>query len=259
MTNEVHEQETRVTDVDQRDIASKRKKKRWTWILGGAVLAGIVGWFAIPWVYINFIKEPAPKRLTFENVDAERANESQAPSDANSVALVTAQVWTVVAPSQAGYRVEEVIAGQKTTAVGRTTTVDGSVTLDLTQISAAEVNVDLASVKSDEPRRDSQFQTRIMDVENFPVASFVLSKPIDLPGAPSATAQKVSAAGTLSLRGVDKEVVADIEFRLRDGKAEITGSIPIVFADFEIPNPSIGPVETEDRGLLEFSLSLKAA
>ena len=36
----------------------------------------------------------------------------------------------------------------------------------------------------------------------------------------------------------------------------ILGSIPVVFADHEIANPSFGGITTEDEGLLEFVLVL---
>jgi hypothetical protein len=34
----------------------------------------------------------------------------------------------------------------------------------------------------------------------------------------------------------------------------VVGQIPIVFADYNIPNPSFGPASTDDNGILEFSL-----
>ena len=37
----------------------------------------------------------------------------------------------------------------------------------------------------------------------------------------------------------------------------VTGSIPIVFADYNIDNPSGGPAQTEDNGLLEFALNFE--
>jgi hypothetical protein len=36
---------------------------------------------------------------------------------------------------------------------------------------------------------------------------------------------------------------------------QVVGSIPITFSDWNIPNPSFGPVSTEDKGVLEFALN----
>jgi hypothetical protein len=37
---------------------------------------------------------------------------------------------------------------------------------------------------------------------------------------------------------------------------QVTGSIPITFADWNISNPSFGPAQTVDHGVLEFLLDL---
>ncbi|MBA3606488.1 MAG: YceI family protein [Acidimicrobiia bacterium] len=60
---------------------------------------------------------------------------------------------------------------------------------------------------SDENRRDIQFRGRIMDVEQFPGATFTLTAPIKF-GAVPATAQPVtaSATGDLTLHGVTRSV-----------------------------------------------------
>jgi hypothetical protein len=36
----------------------------------------------------------------------------------------------------------------------------------------------------------------------------------------------------------------------------VNGSIPVVFADYGISNPSGGPATTEDHGILEFLVKL---
>ena len=58
----------------------------------------------------------------------------------------------------------------------------------------------------------------------------------------------------MTLHGVTKPVTFDLEATIRDGKVGIVGSIPILFADFNIPNPSIATIKTDDNGLLEFVL-----
>jgi len=39
----------------------------------------------------------------------------------------------------------------------------------------------------------------------------------------------------------------------------VAGSIPITFADWNIANPSFGPVSTDDNGVLEFALNFGRA
>jgi polyisoprenoid-binding protein YceI len=237
-----------------------RKRRRIWWLLGGAVVLFATGMLAVPYVYIHFIAEKAPPPLSFSDRDA--AVDATAPALAPNVSSAggsVAEQWSVVAPSTAGYRVNESIAGQKLVAVGRTTSVDGGLTRSGGQVTSVEVNVDLASVASDEARRDQQFRTRIMDVENFPVASFTTQQPISLPNQSGDQSGTIKVQGTLSMRGVEKEVTVDMKVQQNGSSVEVVGSIPIVFADFEIPNPSIGPVSTEDNGLIEFSVTFKKA
>jgi len=40
---------------------------------------------------------------------------------------------------------------------------------------------------------------------------------------------------------------------------QVSGSIPITFADWSIPNPSFGPVTTQDHGTLEFLVNFAKA
>ena len=167
--------------------------------------------------------------------------------------------WTVDATGDiyVGYRVEEVLAGVNTTATGRTTQVTGSATFDGSTLSAAEFTADVASIKSDQSRRDDQFTGRIMQADQFPTASFVLTQPVTLAAVPAeAEVVDLSATGDLTLHGVTKSVTFDLQGFVAGGKMTVTGAIPILFADYAIEDPSIGPVATENNGLLEFLLVL---
>ena len=80
-----------------------------------------------------------------------------------------------------------------------------------TTVSKADFTVGLATVKSDEDRRDNQFQGRIMDVADVPTATFTLTQPIELPSIPRRTKRSRSpATGDLTLRGVTKPVTFEL-------------------------------------------------
>lgn len=163
--------------------------------------------------------------------------------------------WNIAAESEVGYRVEEVINGLDKTANGRTTAVTGSITIDGTSVSAGEFSVDMATMDSGESRRDGQFRGRIMAVDQFPTATFTLTAPIEFGEIPAeggtVTAQ---ATGDLTLHGVTKSVTFEVQATFKNGLIGVLGQIPVVFADYEIPNPSFASVTTEDHGLLEFVL-----
>ena len=200
-----------------------------------------------PWVYINLIKEDAPDALTLEPAVTTTAGEVQQPTNA------TDGEWAVVAESVVGYRVKEILFGQDTEGVGRTSAVTGSLVIANNEVTSAEFSVDMTSLKSDSSRRDRQVNDRILDTATYPTATFALNEPIALtPEALAGSDLTVNTTGTLTLRGVTNSVPVTLVARLVDNVIEVNGTIKIVFAEWQIPDPSISAIVVEDRGLLEF-------
>ena len=174
---------------------------------------------------------------------------------AETVASVTGEAWEITDASELGYRVKEILFGVDTEGVGRTNQITGSLVIAGTQVTDAEFIVDVASIQSDESRRDNQFRGRIMSTDEFPTAMFTLTEPIELgTEAVEGATVDTTATGELTLRGVTNPVTFDVSARLENGKIGVLGDIPVVFADYSIANPSSGGISTEDNGLLEFVL-----
>ncbi len=163
--------------------------------------------------------------------------------------------WSITSGSQVGYRVNEILFGQSNVAAGRTSSLTGSVTLAGTTVSKGTFSVDMTTVTSDKQRRDNQFNGRIMDTPSYPTATFTLSSPIVLSSIPAVGVQSsTQATGVLTMHGTSKSVTFTVTGQRTASGIEVTGSIPIVFANWNIPNPSFGPVSTDDHGVLEFLL-----
>ncbi len=216
-----------------------------------------------PFVYIHFIEGPAPKKLGFDSITTTTA---KSPAKSTTTATTTAAgepssapldgPWKIAAGSVVGYRVKEVLFGQSTTAVGRTSAVTGSLELTGTSVPSASFSVDLTKVKSDQGNRDSQFRGRIMDTSQFPTATFKLTAPITLASIPADKVPATTkATGDLTLHGTTKSVTFDVGAQRNGDKIEVTGSIPVTFADYGIDNPSGGPASVGDTGTLEFALA----
>ena len=62
-----------------------------------------------------------------------------------------------------------------------------------------------------------------------------------------------------TILGVAAVAVLVVTGRYTGTQIQVAGSIPVPFADWSISNPSFGPVETEDHGVLEFSLVFQHA
>jgi hypothetical protein len=51
---------------------------------------------------------------------------------------------------------------------------------------------------------------------------------------------------------VKRPVTVDVTARRAGGTIAVNGTIPVVFADYGIPDPSFGPAQVEDHGEIEF-------
>ncbi len=229
------------------------------------VLAVVVATVAVvtggTWAYIELVRDDPPNRLTVDSGDRAPGTSADAGgAEQGSGAAAVDGVWRVTSGSQAGYRVKEVLFGQDAEAVGRTDRVNGQFEVRGISVTAGSFTVDMATVTSDETRRDNQFRGRIMDVARHPTATFRLAEPIRLPSVtPEGQETIVRAVGDLTLRGTTKRVSLDLQAKRSGTTIQVAGRVPIVFEEWGILNPSFGPARTEDRGELEFRLGFERA
>jgi polyisoprenoid-binding protein YceI len=262
-----------VTDDDEQSAsASWTRFIKWV-VLGVVVLVALV--YGAIFFYANVIND-SPDALDEGDLGAALVDDTTAPTaddataptapdgtsaDAPAGSSATTAAgsfdgqWVATDGSEFGYRVEEVLAGVNTTAVGRSNEIDGSLTIDGTTATAVDVEVQVDTIESDDSRRNGQFTGRIMSTDEFPTATFSLTEPIEFGSIPTGDETiTATATGDLTLRGVTNQVTFDVTARTTGGRIGVLGSIPVVFADYGIDNPSNGIVTTEDHGLVEFVL-----
>jgi len=226
------------------------------WIIAGVVVVVVLA-VAGPYVFIHFIEGPAPAKLVLPKGQGTAAGSG--PSGATVDLSKLDGTWNVGAGSVAGYRVGEVLIGQNSTAVGRTTELWGSLTLAGKAVTKASFTVNMASVVSDQSEMNAQFDGRIMDVSDYPTAKFVLTGPISLTsGLVTGSSKKYTATGTLNMHGVTKSVTFPVSVEVTSASAVyVLADVPIVFASWDISNPSVGGfVTTNSTGTLEVLLHL---
>ena len=231
------------------------------------VVAAVVVLGGIATVYYVYFYDQADEEFSQADVD-DRLDQVTVPGSSEGTATDDSTggtsapagdgvdgTWAIAAESEVGYRVNEVINGLDKIANGRTTSVIGSLTIAGTVVSEGGFTVDMASIESGESRRDGQFRTRIMSVDEFPTATFTLTAPIDFGEIPAEGGTVTAeATGDLTLHGVTKTVTFEVQATFKNGLIGVLGQIPVVFAEYEIPNPSFASITTEDHGLLEFVL-----
>jgi len=162
--------------------------------------------------------------------------------------------------SWAGYRVQEQLVGVGgTTAVGRTPDITGDITLAGTQLSAANLTVDLTTLVSDQSMRDGQLSHQGVETDQFPKATFVLTQPIELGHIPAQGEEvAVTATGDLTIHGVTKSVQVPLKAVLTQDVIGVSGSLTFTWEDFGMQQPSSQRVVSlADDVTMEFQIFLR--
>ncbi|MGH3422882.1 MAG: YceI family protein, partial [Streptosporangiaceae bacterium] len=228
-------------------MVSSRGPWRWLrWVIGAAVVIIVLA-VAGPFVYFHLIEgnSPAPLSLkpsasapgTSAPGTSASGTQSASPVSSQGASGSVAGSWAVGSGSRVGYRVKEILAGQSHTAVGRSSSVTGSMAIKGSTVKTAGFTVKMATIHTDSAQRDSQFDGRIMDVATYPDGTFALTKPISLaPLAAAGTIRTYSATGNLTLHGQTRPVTFPLKAERTASTIEVQGSIPVLFSKWGIPN-----------------------
>lgn len=155
-----------------------------------------------------------------------------------------------------GFRVEEELSSiGSTTAVGRTPEVSGTLVVDGTSITEVTVEADMASITTNDSRRDDRVQSALNTSTN-PTATFVLTEPITLDDAAFAGEPvSLDANGELTINGVTQPVTFPLQAQLVEQTIVVVGSLDVTFADYDVEVPSAPiVVSAEDHGPIELQL-----
>nr|WP_233613995.1 YceI family protein [Leucobacter edaphi] len=227
-------------------------------IVTGAAVLAVVAAAAIagPLIYRDLVAGQAASAPTLSAKEGVLGG--SAVGDALEPSAVAGE-WTVSEGSEAGYRVNEVLNGTDVTVTGRTSDVRGTFTIseDGKTLSAARIEVDVASIQTDSSSRDSYFRDNALRTAEHPTATFTLTKPVTLAETPkSGDAVQATAVGDLSIAGTTRSVEAAVQVQSDGSTGQLAGSIPITFADFGVEAPDLGFVKVEPKGAVEFQLNV---
>ncbi len=193
---------------------------------------------------------------------------SASPSaSAAAVSSSLAGTWTVTTGSLAGYRVQELFAGEtsKHLAVARTSSVSGGLTVtgdaNGYQVSSIKLSADLTSLHSVDQvvgrnvtQRDGVV-SRQLSVQQFPTATFIASA-ASVPGPITTSQVDVTVAGKLTIHGVTKDVTATAKAQVIGGKIEIAGTMTINMTDYGVSPPQVPFTTVDPTATIEFDVYL---
>ena len=127
------------------------------------------------------------------------------PAFGSLACLALATSFAIVEPSEAGYRVRERLAGLRLASdtTGATSAVRGrfEFAADGTLVAGSLATVELATLVSDQPRRDAYVREVVFDTEQFPQAVFRPRRVDGVPWPPPVRGEfDVAIEGELMLR-----------------------------------------------------------
>jgi polyisoprenoid-binding protein YceI len=228
--------------------------RRWRrWLIGGVVAVAVLG-VGGPFVYTRLVESNNPPPLSLPAPGSAPASApGPAPAPAPSASLDG--TWKVTSGSQAGYRVNQNVAGQSATTVGRTRAVTGSATVSGGQLTAGTVSVNLAKLVTNEAERDEHVRDGILETDQFPTAVFTLTQPAPLGATTPGQVTQVPAVGKLTIHGVTKPATVNLAVRQSGTTLSVQGTTKITLADYGIEPPTT----IQPTGQIEFLLQLSQA
>lgn len=235
--------------ADRRGGISRRTK----WLAAGVVAVVVVAAAGYAIFALQSSGGPAPVSLGSLSPGA------IASGAIDSTDTRTSGTWTVDgSQSFVGYRVREKLAflPAPSDAVGRTSAVTGTMSIDGNAVTAVRMSADLTRLKSDEARRDEHMADMGLETDRFPTATFTLTSPITFDHKPKqGEAVKALAAGDFTLHGVTKRITIPIQARSDGTTIEVVTSFPVLFSDYSITPPDFGGfVTVQDNGTVEMKL-----
>lgn len=232
------------------------KKKTWVWIAAGIVVVGAVTAFTL-------LNNSLGNNVEIESVipaqEQGTNNSGTAATDtAATGAAVTAEqlngAWNIADTSKVYWSV--------TTSRETVNFVDPSVqgtwnvNLDDTAAMTGEGSIEMSALDSGNEQRDEHVKAAdYLNAAEFPQATFVVSSFSELPAEwTEGTAVPVQMQGTLTVKGIDKEVTFDSQVVYSGGQLMLSGTTTVTFADFGLTNPHSIVLDTEND--LEVRLEL---
>lgn len=155
-----------------------------------------------------------------------------------------------------GFRIDEELSGLGAVeAVGRIPAVEGTLTLDGGTLSAASFSADVATLTTDDGRRDRRARAAF----GTETVAFELTDPLTLDGVPSVgTPVSATATGVLTVNGVEATYDVPLDAVLSEsGVLVVTGSFEVLLSDHDVVAPSAPIVlSVADTATVEFQLLL---
>lgn len=166
--------------------------------------------------------------------------------------------------NEARYIVNEQLAGRplRNDAIGTTSAVTGALVLDRKGKfvpDSSSLSIDLASLQTDQARRDNFVRQRTLQVDQYPTA---VLQPRELRGLPwplpASGEHRFQLAGDLTLHGVTRPTLWEVTATFAGGSITGTARTHFKFADYHLDTPRLAFIlSVQDSIRLEYDFAFE--
>lgn len=160
--------------------------------------------------------------------------------------------------TSAGFSFFEILPGERKITSGSTRNVDGDVVIESGAVTSGEVTVDMATVATDNDRRDANVRRTILNTDQYPKATFHLTEPSAINGLPDdGSVGTVTLTGELTIRGVTNTITHDFEAARTGDRIVVAGDVPIRRSDYGVETPDLVAAKVAEEGEINIRLNLE--
>ncbi|RXZ82321.1 YceI family protein [Paenibacillaceae bacterium] len=236
------------------------KNKKWIMAGAGALILVGAGGYAMLNSYLGN-KVEITQVIPAKNIAAGESGASSVESgDAKSQTFAGQKLngeWHITRDSKVYFSVTT----SKETVNFENNAVTGSWTINLDDPSGmiGTGSVELGQINSGNNQRDDHIKSAdFFDIEQHPQAAFKASSFEGLPAEwQEGTAYDFIMPGSLTVRGVDKDVTFAGKAMYQDNQLKLSGTTTVTFQDFGMENPHSVLVSTENDIAVQLELVLK--
>ena len=148
-------------------------------------------------------------------------------------------------------------SGSQASTSASTRGVTGFATIDEGTLTAGEITVDMQHLSSDSDKRDSSVRRRIFHTDEYPEATFKVTRPADVSGVPEdGTVGSVELTGELTIHGKTNDITQEFDVARSGDHLIVAGDIPINRLDYGVETPELVAAKIAEEGEVNVRINM---
>ncbi|MFD5868714.1 YceI family protein [Corynebacterium sp. NPDC060344] len=159
-----------------------------------------------------------------------------------------------------GYTFNELLPGSNRTTSGSTREVTGTFEIADDTLRSGRIVVDMATLTSDDMKRDNNVRDTIFTADQYPEAAFEVAGDTDLSMVPDdGSPVDVEVPGRLTIRGVTNDVTVPLKVMRNGEHVLMSGTLVFNRLDYNVRTPDFVAASVDENGELNLRIVLRKA